>query len=123
MRALRGATTVIQNSSEEILKEVALLITELIKKNSIDKEDIVSMIFSMTSDLDAVFPAQAARELGMTEVPLMCFSEIDVKGSLEKCVRIMIHFQTNKKNSDLIHVYLNNAAILRPDLVSGENNE
>lgn len=123
MRALRGATTVVQNNKDEILSEVSELILQMIEKNSVHKDDIVSIIFSMTPDLDAVFPAQAARQLGLTDVPLMCFAEIDVKDSLEKCIRIMINFLTNKNNKDLIHVYLNKAVELRPDLVIGDGDE
>ena len=78
---------------------------------------MVSMIFTLTPDLDAVFPAKAARLMGITDVPLMCMSEIPVKGALEKCVRVLIYLNTDKKKEEINHVYLKGAVKLRPDLV------
>lgn len=117
MRAVRGAITVENNSEEEILSAAKVLIEEIIAKNREACSDMVSMIFTLTPDLDAVFPAKAARLMGITDVPLMCMSEIPVNGALEKCVRVLIYLNTDKKREEINHVYLKGAVKLRPDLV------
>lgn len=116
VRAVRGATTVIANDSREILDKTGELLKAMTEQNNIRKEDIISVIFSATSDLDAVFPATAARELGWKDIALMSTKEIDVPGSLKKCIRIMMHFNTDKNNNELKYIYLNDAKKLRPDL-------
>jgi len=116
VRAVRGAITVSENSREDILKETKLLLKTVIEKNGINHEDIIDIIFSTTHDLNAAFPAAAAREMGLTDVALMCTNEIDVPGSLRKCIRLMLHFNTDKSNKDIKHIYLKGAASLRPDL-------
>lgn len=118
VRAVRGATTVNNNTSEEIISETSMLLSEIIKENSIGIEDVISVFFTVTKDLDAAFPAVAARKLGWTNISLLCTYEIDVPGSLEKCIRVMLHFNTDKKNSDIKHIYLKEAGILRPDLLN-----
>lgn len=121
VRAIRGATTVENNTLIEIIDETKKLLNEIIERNDINKDDVVSMIFTATQDLDAAFPALAARQVGWNDVALICMSEINVKGSLEKCIRLLIHFNTEKSNSDIKHVYLNKAKVLRPDLDEKEN--
>ncbi|HEY5587287.1 MAG TPA: chorismate mutase [Ruminiclostridium sp.] len=116
MRAIRGAITVSENTKESILEGTRELLIEIINKNNLDKSNIISAIFTVTSDLNATFPAIAARELGWTDISLMCTNEIDVPGSLRSCVRVLIHFNTDKSNFDINHVYLKGATILRPDL-------
>ncbi len=116
VRAIRGAITVPENTKDSILEGTRELLDEIINKNNIKKDDIISIIFSMTNDLNAVFPAVAARELGLTDVPLMCSNEINVPGSLKSCIRILLHLNTDKANSDMNHVYLKDAVALRPDL-------
>lgn len=116
VRAVRGATTVEQNSEQEILDRVCELLLAMIEQNEILKEDIISVIFSVTTDLNAAFPAVAARRLGWTDIALMCTYEIDVPGSLRKCIRAMLHFNSVKNNDELKYIYLNNARKLRPDL-------
>lgn len=116
VRAVRGATTVINNEAGEIIRETRALLEEIVKRNEIKTEDLISVIFTATTDLDAVFPAAAARQLGWTDVALMDMSEIDVPGSLRKCIRVMLYMNTEKSNKDLIHVYLKDAVSLRPDL-------
>ncbi len=116
VRAVRGATTVDANTREEILQATAELLKEIIEKNDISNDDAISMVFTLTNDLNAVFPAFAARELGFTDISLMCMQEIDVPGSLAQCIRIMVHFNTEKRNSELRHVYLKGAKVLRPDI-------
>jgi len=117
VRAIRGATTVEKNSVEDIMHETKKLLMEIVQANNINKDDIISVIFSATKDINAAFPATAAREMGWTDIPLMCTNEMDVPGSLEKCIRVMMHINTDKSNSQLKHIYLKEARKLRPDLV------
>ncbi len=116
VRAIRGAITVPENTKKEILDSTKELLLEILERNEIKTDDLISIIFTMTNDLDAVFPAVAAREIGLIDVPLMCTNEIAVPGSLSSCVRILLQFNTDKTNHDLVHVYLKGASILRPDL-------
>jgi chorismate mutase len=117
VRAIRGATTVENNDANEIISETKKLLNEIIVKNDIVEEDIASIIFTVTKDLDAAFPAVAARQLEWTSVPLICSYEIDVPGSLKSCIRILMHVNSEKSNKDMIHIYLKGAKVLRPDLV------
>lgn len=116
VRALRGAITSDKNTAEEIVNNTTILLNQLIEKNEININDIVCMIFTLTDDLDAEFPAVAARNIGLTEVPLLCMKELNIQKSLSKCIRIMIQFNTEKSNNDLHHVFLKDAKSLRPDL-------
>src|ERR1035441_947619 len=88
----------------------------MIRKNGIRPEDVASAIFSTTPDLDAEFPALAARQLGWYDVALLCDNELDVPGSLRRCIRVLLHWNTDKSPGDIMHVYLKSASILRPDL-------
>lgn len=121
VRAIRGATTVKKNTVNCILKGTEELLNRIISKNSLKVDNIISIIFTVTNDLNAAFPASAARELGITDIPLMCMREIDVPGSLEKCIRILMHINTSKKNDEITHIYLKEAKSLRPDLLGGNN--
>jgi chorismate mutase len=116
VRAIRGATTVNRNDKEEILSETKYLLESIIKNNQLQKDDLISILFTVTQDLDATFPAISARSLGLTDVSLLCMNEINVPNSLEKCIRVLVYFNTNKNNDDMHHIYLNNAKSLRPDL-------
>ena len=116
VRAVRGATTVNNNTSEEISSETSRFLKEIIKENSIDIEDIISVWFTGTKDLDTAFPAVAARKMGWTNIAFLCTYEMDVPESLEKCIRVMLHFNTDKKNKEIKYIYLNEARNLRPDL-------
>lgn len=116
VRAIRGATTTLNNDSAEIIAETEVLLHEIIKRNDLDTDDIISALFTVTKDLDAAFPAAAARKIGWTGIALLCTNEIDVPGSLGKCIRVMVYFNTDKTNNQIKHVYLNEAKILRPDL-------
>ncbi len=116
MRAIRGAITVEHNSKEEILDATKVLLDTMIEKNDVSHDDMVDMIFTLTPDLNAVFPAVAARLGGITDVPLMCMSEIPVEGALPKCVRILMHVNTDKTLDEIKHVYLKEAVKLRPDI-------
>jgi chorismate mutase len=113
-RGIRGATTVEQNNREEILRATKELLQLLITKNNLQKDAIASAIFSTTPDLNAEFPAYAARELGWTDIALMCTQEIPVPNSLAKCIRILLHVNTEQSASKIQHVYVRGAVSLRP---------
>jgi chorismate mutase len=115
-RGIRGATTVDTNDREEILLATRQLLALMIRLNGIATEDVGSAIFTTTSDLNAEFPALAARQLGWLDVPLICTHEITVPGSLPQCIRILIHWNTQTPQSQIQHVYIRNAKRLRPDL-------
>ena len=115
-RGVRGATTVEVNSRAAILKETQKLLALMIRFNGIESEDVASATFTLTRDLDAEFPALAARQLGWRDVPLLCSYELNVPGSLQKCIRILVHWNTEKSQREITHVYLNEAQRLRPDL-------
>jgi chorismate mutase len=117
VRGIRGAITVDKNSKEEIIEKTKQLLTTLKKENNFKIEDIVSVFFSVTPDLNTVFPAQAARELNWNKVPLFDMQEIDVPGSLSRCIRILIHINCQKTQSEIKHCYLRGAKILRKDLI------
>ncbi|MDD2352354.1 MAG: chorismate mutase [Candidatus Caldatribacteriota bacterium] len=116
VRAIRGATTVIENSRESILKDTKELLLAMQETNNFNTEDIICIFFSMTSDLDAAFPAEAARQLGWNTVPLFGMQEADVRNSLEKCIRILLQLNSNKVQADFQHCYLKKAKSLRKDL-------
>jgi len=113
-RGIRGATTVERNEREEILAATTELLQLMIRENALRSEDIASAIFSLTDDLDAEFPAVAARALGWTEVPLMCAREIPVPGSLRMCIRVLLHVNTTRSASEMRHIYIRGATHLRP---------
>jgi chorismate mutase len=116
VRAIRGATTVENNNMNEIIDETKLLLVKIVEENELVEDDIISIIFSVTKELDAAFPAVGARQLGWTNTALMCTNEINVPGSLEKCIRVLFHINTTKSNNEIKHVYLKGAKALRPDL-------
>ena len=113
-RGIRGATTVEYNNREEILSATTELLQLLIEKNDLHPDNIASAIFTVTDDLDADFPAVAARRLGWTETALMCAREIPVPGSLRKCIRVLIHVNTTRSAAEIQHVYIREAVSLRP---------
>jgi chorismate mutase len=115
-RGVRGATTVEHNTREELLRGTQQLLALMIRQNEIEHHDVASAIFTTTPDLNAEFPALAARQLGWLDVPLLCTHEINVPGSLARCVRILIHWNTAKSLDEIHHVYIREAARLRPDL-------
>jgi chorismate mutase len=115
-RGVRGATTVESNSHDEILTATRQLVALMIRLNGIQPQDVASVIFSVTRDLNAEFPALAARQLGWLEVPLLCTYELDVPGALPRCVRMLVHWNTKKTQDEIVHVYIKDAVKLRPDL-------
>ncbi len=116
MRAIRGAISVDKNSRRDILDATKELLEQIILLNKIEIEEFVSITFTATDDLDSVYPAVVAREIGLDKVPLLCFQEMNVKNSLRKCIRIMIYINRDCSLKDISHVYLKKAAYLRPDL-------
>jgi len=115
-RGVRGATTADSNSRDDILKATRQLLALMVRQNGIEQDDVGSALFSTTVDLNAEFPALAARQLGWIDIALMCTHELDVPGSLERCIRILLHWNTSKPASELVHVYIKGAARLRPDI-------
>lgn len=114
-RGIRGATTAASNTAEDILEATEELVKVLIHLNQLDSDDIASAIFTTTPDLNAWFPALAAREFGWTEVPMICTHEMAVPGSLQMAVRVLVHVNTTKSASDIRHIYLKGARQLRPE--------
>lgn len=115
-RGVRGATTVAENTRDEILTATRQLVALLVRRNEIDPKDVASAIFTTSPDLDAEFPALAARQLGWLEVPLLCGHEMAIPGSLPRCIRVLVHWNTDKVQSEIQHVYIRDAERLRPDL-------
>lgn len=116
VRAIRGAIQVDEDTREAILDGTTELVAEVLKRNHVEPDDLISILFTATPDLTAEFPAYAARQLGLTDVPLMCASEIDVPKALPRTLRLLAHVDTNLKRSEIRHVYLRGAAALRTDL-------
>lgn len=118
LRGIRGATTVDADTAEAILDATEELVREIVASNALQPEDIASALFTVTPDLRAEFPAAAARRMGWTMVPLLNFTEIGVPGRLQRCVRVLLHVNTERTQAEMVHVYLREAVSLRPDLVS-----
>ena len=116
VRAIRGAIQVDVDDRAAILEATTELLTEVLARNSVASEDLISVIFTLTPDLTAEFPAYAARQMGITDVPLLCASEIDVPGAMPRVMRLLAHVETDLSRSDVRHVYLRGAAALRTDL-------
>ncbi len=114
-RGVRGATTVRENTREAILRETRHLLALMIRLNGIEPEDVASAIFTTTTDLNAEYPALAARQLGWMDAALLCGHEMNVPHGLPRCVRILVHWNTHKAASEIQHVYLGEAKALRPD--------
>ena len=112
-RGIRGATVADENTAEAIYKATRELLSKLIEANEIEEQDVAAAYFTMTPDLNACFPAAAARQLGWNQTALMGATEVDVPGSLDKCIRILILLNTDKMPSDLVNLYLNGTATLR----------
>jgi len=117
-RGVRGATTVETDDREQILNATRQLLALMIRRNEINSQDVASAMFTVTKDLSAEFPALAARQLGWIEVPLICAYEMTVADSLPRCIRILLHWNTNKPQSEILHTYVHEAKKLRPDLSS-----
>ncbi|MBL0747912.1 chorismate mutase [Nocardioides baculatus] len=116
VRAVRGATQLDEDTREHMLDRVAELVTDVMEANGLDVDDFISIIFTATSDLVSEFPAYAARQLGFSDVPLVCARELEIEGSMPRVVRLMAHVETDLLRADVTHVYLHGAANLRRDL-------
>lgn len=122
VRGIRGATSVATDEKSEVLSATRELLVELLKANGLENEfdEIVSAIFTTTRDLTSAFPAEAARAIGMSTVPLLCASEIPVADSLPRCIRVLLHVNTEKSQAQMAHVYMRDAKKLRPDVSSAQ---
>lgn len=118
VRAIRGAITVKENERDEILQATRRMLEQIVQQNSLKEDDIISAIFTTTRDLNAAFPAEAARQMGWKYPALMCSNEMEVPGSLRKCIRVLLHVNTDMPADKIRHVYLEEARSLRPDLCS-----
>lgn len=116
MRALRGATTCDADSKEAISERTTELLRALLEANGVALDDLISVLFTATPDLRAMFPATAAREVGFGAIPLLCATEVDVHGATPRCIRVLLHLQTDRPRDELHHVYLHGASGLRDDL-------
>jgi chorismate mutase len=116
VRAIRGAVQVPDNLSTAILEGTSELVTEVMTRNQLTPDDVISVVFTATTDLNAEFPALAARKLGFQDVPLLCCNEIDVPGAMPRVIRLMMHVETSLPRSSIQHVYLRGAAALRLDI-------
>jgi chorismate mutase len=114
-RGVRGATTADANTRDDILRATRELLALMIRQNGIRAEDVASAIFSTTPDLNAEFPALAARQLGWHDVALLCNHELYVPGSLQRCIRVLLHWNTGVPQGEIVHVYVKDAISLRPD--------
>jgi chorismate mutase len=116
LRALRGATTVEDDTVEAVEPRVRELVVEMLRRNGVAKDDLVSIIFTATDDIHSMFPAAAARAEGLGDVPLLCARELDIAGGTPRCIRVLMHVDTERSRADLHHVYLEGARGLRDDL-------
>lgn len=113
---IRGATTVDVNEANAIIAATRELLEQIVAANGLSMETVASAIFTTTSDLDAAYPARAAREMGWVHVPLLCMQEMSVTGSLPRCIRVLVLWNTDLSPDRIRHVYLGKARVLRPDL-------
>jgi chorismate mutase len=116
VRALRGATTVDEDTPEQVSERTQQLVSAMLDRNGVAKDDLISILFTATDDIHAMFPAAGARELGLGDVPLICARELDIVGGTPRCIRVMMHLVTDRARSELHHVYLEGARGLRDDL-------
>jgi chorismate mutase len=116
VRAIRGATTVDHDTPEEIGARVTALLAQILDRNGLVENDIISILFTATEDIVSTFPATAARSMGLGAVPLICARELSVVGSVSRCVRVMLHVGTERSRDEIHHVYLEGAQGLRDDL-------
>ena len=116
VRAIRGATTVDADTPEQIEERVVALMATVLERNGVHEDDIISILFTATGDVVSMFPAAAARTMGLGAVPLMCARELSVTGSVPRCIRVMVHVETDRPREEIHHVYLEGARGLRDDL-------
>jgi chorismate mutase len=117
-RGIRGATDVHANDADAIITATRELLERIVTANDVSVDDVTSVILTATPDLDAAYPARAAREMGWVNTPLLCMQEMAVAGSLPRCIRVLVHWNTDRALEQIRHVYLGQARALRPDLVA-----
>jgi chorismate mutase len=116
VRALRGATTVDADTTDQVRARTIALLEQMVERNGVDHDDIISVLFTATDDIHSMFPATAARDIGFGDIPLICARELDIAGATPRCIRVLMHLTTERGRSELRHVYLEGAASLRDDL-------
>lgn len=116
VRALRGATTIDADTADEVKVRTIALLEQMIERNGVDHDDIISVLFTATDDIHSMFPASAARDIGFGDIPLICARELDIVGATPNCIRVLMHLTTTRARSELRHVYLEGASGLRDDL-------
>ena len=116
VRALRGATTLENDTREQVIERTATLLQTMFERNGVRKEDLISIVFTATDDIASEFPAAAAREIGISDVPLLCARELDVLDAVGFCIRVLMHLYSGRDAASLRHVYLEGAVPLRTDL-------
>src|ERR1700688_3808827 len=116
VRALRGATTVDTDTPDQVSSRIQELLADLLERNSVDGDDLISIVFTATGDVVSMFPAAAARAMGLGDVPLLCARELDVVGSTPRCLRVLLHVHTTRSRPELHHVYRHGARGRRDDL-------
>ena len=116
VRALRGATTIEKDTTDAITERVVTLLEQMMQRNELVEDDIISILFTATEDIVSIFPATAARSMGLGAVPLICARELSVVGSTPRCIRVMLHVTTDRPRDEIHHVYLEGAQGLRDDL-------
>jgi chorismate mutase len=116
LRALRGATTVDEDTEVHVHERVIALLETLFERNDVDHDDLVSILFTATDDVRSTFPATGARKIGLGDVPLICARELDIEGGTPSCIRVLVHLHTERSRAELHHVYLEGATTLRDDL-------
>jgi chorismate mutase len=114
--ALRGATTLDADDRDHLLGRVTTLLEQMLERNGVDHDDLISIIFTATPDVHSCFPALAARQMGLGDVPLLCAQELDIAGGMPLCIRVLMHLNTELDRAELHHVYLESARSLRDDL-------
>lgn len=116
VRGFRGATLLADDDADEMREAVAELVTEMLRRNAVETDDLVSIIFTATPDIHSAFPASAARAIGLVDVPLLCAQEIDITGAVPRAIRVLMHAETSLRRAEVEHVYLRGAEVLRQDL-------
>jgi len=116
VRAIRGATTLDVDERGHVLARTGELVAEMLRRNDLVEDDLISIVFTATDDVHSAFPAEAAREAGITHVPLLCARELEIEGSVARCIRVMMHAYTPRSATELRHAYLHGARQLRTDL-------
>jgi chorismate mutase len=116
VRALRGATTIDVDTADDVRSRTIALLEQMLERNGVHHDDIISVLFTATDDIHSMFPASAARDIGFGDIPLICARELDILGATPLCIRVLMHLTTDRARADLRHVYLEGASGLRDDL-------